>query len=600
MDESLDKLEDDYDKIMRERALASDDEFNEDSERSPHRDRRRSRRSQKLEPEGSFESSQPVRSSPPAESSQASLKAPSEPIRYVVDRGLDLPPGAEYPNLFQGASTSWRDYNADAIGPSTAMITERSRDLAAHLYNAHAIRRRTRDSMRNGNSNEKSVFAVPRRWTAWPVPVAQVPRLNEFIHTHMEETGFMHQEPDTRPSADLEEVITAVMTKISKDKYQAREWDYEDVKSDLEKIIGDKEDIMAEELELKEYGRPMVTTSLRPLVQANDDKATNQLRPLARNVITRVDKLLYGLHCAMKGRKFEEESGAEQSSEEDEDDSQSPRKDNEESMTRPRGRTLARKGSLHQQSHSRSASPNPTQAPDVSRTRGGSRDSNDSQDQNHYVKGRLRLRDWSEVMGLASMMDLPLTAVMRASKRCADLFGEDMEFHTLSEGRVKKKLNNDDQWVYTYTESETDVESAPPTPEPRSQPPPKPRSNTRSRSKATAKTPKKRAARKVKTPAIVPPSTSRSPVPEPMADSAEPSPVPGPKKAKRLQGKGEHRKTDLVCPLEDCRRHEMGFSRTWNLNQHMKIAHPSYIASVENRSNRRAKTPGKDDMIEVD
>ncbi|CAG7948563.1 unnamed protein product [Penicillium salamii] len=593
MDEAQDEVEYNHDLLMPERPLTSDFDSNDESRHaSPHRGRRRSRRTH---------SSQTMHSSPPAGRGRDTLTVESEPIRYVVDRGLDLLPGTERPNLFQGSASSWRRYNADEIGACTAMMTERSRDLGAHLYNAHAIRRRIRDSVQNNTeTNEKATFAVPRRWTVWPVPAAQVPRPDERLQSHMDETGSMRMAPDPRPSAPLEESITAVLLRASKNKYRAREWDYEDVKGDMDKRIHDKDDMMAEELEKKEYGQTLNSTVLNPIIQADDDKSTKQLRPLARNVITQIDKLLYGLHCAMKGRKYEEESGAEHSSEDEAD--QNPRKRKDENRSESRGRKPARHGSPQKQRF-RSASAQvqgkdaeverPT---DASKTRDSSCDSMESLEGNHYIRGRLKLRDWSEVMGLASMMGLPSTAVMRASKRCADLFGEDMEFHTMSEGRMKKKRNDDDQWVYTYTESDSDDESVPASPQPKSRVKTKKAPQPRSE-KATAKTYKKKHA---KTPAIVPPSASTSPVPEAAVVIREP-PRKESKRTRPGLGKGEHRKSDLICPFESCPRHTKGFSRTWNLNQHLKIAHPSYLPSGNDRSQSRPANAHEDeDLIHVD
>ncbi|CAI7616114.1 unnamed protein product [Penicillium bialowiezense] len=653
MDEAPDEVEEDHDIPFRDRPLTSDYDSNDENLRSsPRRGRSRSRR---------IQSSQMMQSSPPAPGDAASPKPAPEPIRYVVDRGLDLPPGTERPNLFQGAGSSWRRHNADDIGACTALMTEQSRDLAAHLYNAHVIRRGLRDSHQdNPEASEDSKFELPNRWTAWPMPASEVPRLNELIHKRMDNYGSLRMAPDPRPSADLEESMTAFILKAAKNKYRAREWDYEDVKSDLDKRIADKDDMMAEELEKKEYGGPLSTIVLRPAIQADDAKSTKQLRPLARNVITQIDKLLYGLHCAMKGRKFEEGSEHDERTDDeisdeefydwdyDEDDGDdngddSPHQREDKSRSRSRGRkptqeapprhqqtveeiiaqamkapqpmqdvpprhqqtveeiiAQAMKGPqpmqdappLHQQTVEEitaQATKGPEKEdeiiPDVSSTRSQSPDSIESEDDQQNPSGRMQLRDWSEVMGLASMMDLPSAAVMRASKRCADLFGEDMEFHTMPEGRVKKKRNNNGQWVYTYTESDLEDESPPTTPEPETQSAPEQSPNPQSESRATPKKYKNRS-KQAKTPAMVPQSDASSPEPEAAADTNPPTSIKKRERSRPGRGKGAHRKFDIVCPLEACTRHTKGFSRTWNLNQHMKNAHPSY-APVNERSTSR-------------
>jgi hypothetical protein len=49
------------------------------------------------------------------------------------------------------------------------------------------------------------------------------------------------------------------------------------------------------------------------------------------------------------------------------------------------------------------------------------------------AKNRLRLRDWSDVIGAASIAGFPPHVIARATKRCADLFGESMILRRLDE-----------------------------------------------------------------------------------------------------------------------------------------------------------------------
>ncbi|KAI0384261.1 RNA polymerase I-specific transcription initiation factor-domain-containing protein [Hypomontagnella monticulosa] len=49
---------------------------------------------------------------------------------------------------------------------------------------------------------------------------------------------------------------------------------------------------------------------------------------------------------------------------------------------------------------------------------------------------RLGLRDWRDVLGAAALAGFPAAAVDRAARRCADLFGQSMTLHTLTEGPV--------------------------------------------------------------------------------------------------------------------------------------------------------------------
>lgn len=599
MDEGPDLNE--LDTIMREQPLALQDDSDDESYEGNNRGRSRIRSKRSQEPQ-------------------------NDPIYYVVDRGLDLPPGVERPNLFDGHATSWRNYNADEIGAYNAMVTHRTRDLAAHLYNAHVIRRRARDTARkNPGIIDKAPLRVNKRWTAWPVHAATVPRSNEMIQRRMDAPDILQMEPDSRPSGELEECITAFILKTSKETFRARELDFEELEDNPRNKMLDGDELMDDELEKKEEDEeeePVDTRILRPTVLLDEDKSIRQLRPLARNVISQVDRLLYGLHCAMKGRKFEEDSGDEQWSDSDEEDYLTRGSAKSRSRSRSRGRRSARKESQERGLSRRSNSVRMSIAletedenlPGVSQTRAQSRDSSAGHDNNQHIKGRHKLRDWSEVLGLASMMGLPTPAVMRASKRCADLFGEDMEFRIMPEGRVKKRSKAGAGEEYAYTESESEIDLSPtsprpilpPTPQPTRRqttkselkprspaklpktkamiPKPKPKSKT---PKSNTKIPGQRRSKAHKSPAIVPPSSSPSPAPE---EPAQPAPEPTaedteqtadqePKAARPGVGKGPHRKVDILCPVRTCTRHTNGFSRKWNLNQHLKKSHGIHVAS---------------------
>lgn len=49
-------------------------------------------------------------------------------------------------------------------------------------------------------------------------------------------------------------------------------------------------------------------------------------------------------------------------------------------------------------------------------------------------KNRIGLRDWRNVLGAAALAGFPPQVIDRAARRCADLFGQSMELHSLTEG----------------------------------------------------------------------------------------------------------------------------------------------------------------------
>jgi hypothetical protein len=595
MDEALDQGESEFDTIMREQPLAFEDDSDDESYEEDNRGRSRIR-------------------------SKRAQESQRDPIFYVVDRGLDLRPGVERPNLYDGHATSWRNYNADDIGAYNAMATHRARDLAVHLYNAHAIRRRARETARkNPGVVNKAPLRVSKRWAAWPVHATTVPRANEVIEREMDLPNTFQMEPDPRPSAELEDCLTSLILKASKEAFQAREVNFEDIEDNPEYKMNDADELMEDELRKKdeeelvggEEEEPVDIKILEPTVLLDEEDSLRQLRPVVRNVISHVDRLLYGLHCAMKGRKYDEDSGDEQWTDSDEEDYQTRETRKRGSRSRSRGRTSARQESQEREPSRRSNSARAYYTEpetgdeslrDVSQTRGQSPNS-PTADGNHPTKRRLKLRDWSEVMGLAAMMSLPTPAVMRASKRCADLFGEDMEFRILPEGKVRKKRKANDQEEYAYTESESESDSAPPSPQlpPRpankrktkTKPGVEPKPKPKSKPKATAKIQSQRRSKSYLSPAIIPPSSSPPPSPppppppapeappeptEPIAEIAEQVADQEPKTTKKVVGKGPHRKADIICPIKTCSRHTKGFSRKWNLNQHLKNTHAIHVA----------------------
>lgn len=493
--------------------------------------------------------------------------------KFVLDRGKDLPSGSTRPNRWVGSRSTYKRVTANDRGAADSIIRNRARDLASHLYNAYAIRKRT----------DKQTPLNIRRWVAWPMPAEKVPRVGEFIHNQLGDPETWRMAPDARLSAELEESIMAVMTRTGKERFQAREWDLTEMKKSMDydgKMDSDPED--DDEI------------PLRPVVLADDDQARQHLRPLSRQVISRLDRVLAGLHQSMKG-KIGDESSSESSSDADSVVSQASKSARSTSRSRSRGRKRVRRNVHPEQAPgTRSqhlASKNEAQdesMPETSRSRGRSRSPNKENQTRPPVIRKHHLRDWSEVMGVASMIGLPSAAVMRASQRCSDLFGEDMTFRTFHEGRIKAQAARNTRYEYTdytYTESEGEIEetvpSSPPPPNQQLQPP-KPKSRAgRPRSRLPS--------------AAAPEPLSAEFVSDEEMEVTTPS-VP----SQAAKGKGLHRKLDLVCPMKKCPRHTNGFSRRWNLNLHMKRVHPSYRApEPSSRAERSVSTASASANVSV-
>ncbi|KAL4890982.1 RNA polymerase I-specific transcription initiation factor-domain-containing protein [Aspergillus ambiguus] len=472
------------------------------------------------------------------------------------------PPGSPLyrPNRFRGPEATWRKLTLEDRHNAEALEDIRAKDLAAHLYNSYALRARARKLARRDaeigiERDETRAFLPPKRWAAWPMPADEVPRGDELRGDDEEWTLKMPADP--RPSADLEESIMAVMLKVAKDRFNARLWD--DMMPSAANTVettSQKEGTAAEDMKSEPDSLDDLIPQ-RPVIQADDDQSRRQLRPITRNIITEFDRLLMGLHHARKGLV----AGDESSASEWQTDTESivsgssvsvrrkRRSNNETSRSHSRGRKRTRRSSVratsagprsrstHASRRASSASLSSHRRRSISRGRSIGSDRTKSRN-----KMRLGLRDWSEVLGVASMLGWPPAVVMRTAQRCAALFGEDMAYRTFKEGKLQQ-TGEGDAPTWEYAETDTDASEA------------------SLGSLSILKQPHSRAASTREE------STSR---PSSMGPEGRPN-------VERPRGKGEHRKADLICPLRSCSRHTKGFSRRWNLNLHMKRMHPGYV-----------------------
>ncbi|PWY93580.1 hypothetical protein BO94DRAFT_511246 [Aspergillus sclerotioniger CBS 115572] len=529
------------------------------------------------------------------------------PEKKVPDRIEDFQRESESPsepsyrpNRFRGPESTWRKLTAEERQNAQALEDIRAKDLAAHLYNAYALRVRAREIARRATEtneqlhDEMEAFAPPKRWAAWPLPSAEVPRPDEEIRSSVDDVWTLRMQPDPRPSAELEETIMAIMLQTAKERFMARDWE-----SKARPYTPLRRKRSASQIETQEESTGweserdgMDEVPLRPAVQTDDDKSRRQLRPLTRNILSQLDDLLMGLHRARKGGVAMDDSSASDWQTDTESMISvglSPRKRKialQRERSQSRGRKRTRRSSWKSgSSDARSQSTHVLSEPESSvlassqaDSRYRSRSQHSSRSRGRSIgsdrrrsgsRARLGIRDWSEVLGVASMIGLPPAVVMRTAQRCSNLFGEDMAFQVLKEGKVNQDVQDEDAKIWRYAESEWESE-----PEPESEveisQPSRPASR-RSRSRATS----------------TKGSTSRanSTAPEDAGDAPRP------------KGKGDHRKKDLVCPLRACSRHSKGFSRMWNLNLHMKRMHPNYRSkSLDGRSS--TGTHGEGDVYD--
>jgi RNA polymerase I specific transcription initiation factor RRN9 len=475
-------------------------------------------------------------------------------------------PLAEYrPNKYHGAASTWRSWTQKERKIAKSLQEIRARDLSAHLFNAFALKRRAQEMKHRVMEGEEhqnfpsrmnatsSPFIPQKQWTSWPMPASEVPRQDETISKDQDDIWTLKMPTDPRPSADLEDCLVAVMMRAAKERFYERKW-MPDRQGDTSQGVDTADGTGIEDdwpISIDLYH----SRELRPVVQADDEKSRQQLRPQVRHIMTQFDSLLMGLHHLRKASV-----APEYSSDTDTDtDVEStvlplslPRKRRRVdpslcSQKRGRKRTRATpqrtrasstmeigdssEAPLDLQTSAESLSTSPHQ----SRPRGQSVKRSQNFSRPSPTVARLGLRDWNDVLGIASITSWPQPVVMRAAKRCADLFGGDMMFRTMLSGKVEPIKTEDGENTWSYVEDDEGGHAI--------------------------------------TPSL--PTTISADVATTGPSEAFPA-VPG-------KGKGDHRKQDLICPVEQCRRHTKGFSRTWNLNLHLKRVHQDYYRGLTSK-----------------
>lgn len=433
-------------------------------------------------------------------------------------------------NKFRGPPSTWRGWTRRERHEYAALETMRSRDLSIHLYNSFMLKNKAKKEKArtlvtqtfNGASSEEQQDSVPpfapnRGWTAWPMPTDEVPRADERINKDPDDAWTLSMVPDNRPSAELEECIIAHMMRISRQRFEARPWDWRDARR-FEREGSpsgyDSESVLVKDENGFDDLLPP-NPDLHPVTQTDDEKSRKLLRPEARNILQRLDDLLLNLQaarntCAAVSRESKRESklpntGARSGTRNDK--ARSPSQ-----INYARSVIGSEDGDNSEDDKIPPISPSQDRENRVDRLESHI----PCQTSNQKRPVRFGLRDWSEVLGVASLAGWPTAAVMRASRRCADLFGEDQAFRTLYENKVQLGKTEDGMPCWKHAESDQSDQSD-------------------TEAKLTGN--------------------------RPMLSSTD-----NPKQDERY------------CPVAGCPRQLRGFSRAWNLNQHLKKAHADLLA----------------------
>ncbi|KAG6010475.1 hypothetical protein E4U21_006477 [Claviceps maximensis] len=134
------------------------------------------------------------------------------------------------PNRWRGTKSTWRDLTAEERMLWRSMLQVVDRDLAVHLYDAFALKRRDLDPKTaegltvKTDDGHNAIWAPPKIWTAWPLQEKLVPREGLFRETKGEDEALtLRRTEKTLPSTDLQEELGATILRMAKQRFRRRE-----------------------------------------------------------------------------------------------------------------------------------------------------------------------------------------------------------------------------------------------------------------------------------------------------------------------------------------------------------------------------------------
>ncbi|KZF26246.1 hypothetical protein L228DRAFT_8310 [Xylona heveae TC161] len=218
--------------------------------------------------------------------------------------------------------------------------------------------------------------------------------------------------------------------------------------------------------------------------------------------------------------------------------------------------------------YSSSGSTSDLSARSVTKRSGSSTDEKASRQSRTFES--LGLRDWSEVIGIASIVGWDPKVVARTASRCAKLFGESLEMRTL--GDKGAPVTTESITEFTPFGVRSDSINAPSVSS---------RNNPASRENSTSLAAESRLNEAA--------SASISSLSQPCLEGSLTRPRP------RLPQAVPYSPWSLdpqrTCPIPECRYHNHVFKKRWNLHNHIRRTHGEEFLSSADTTHRPTPTP---------
>ncbi|KAL6904588.1 RNA polymerase I-specific transcription initiation factor domain-containing protein [Trichoderma evansii] len=249
------------------------------------------------------------------------------------------------PNRWTGQQRTWQRMTAEERRLWQSMEGVEDQDLAVHLYNAFALKKRGKDSktaqdvtvtMENG---QQGIWAPPKVWTAWPLNEKHVPRQKD---AQREDDGYdkftFRNAEKQMPSSELHDELGATILRIAGERFHKSKRktiltsiegdpnsldpgasEREDEKTsnipapsspssvsgqeDMKRMLLDDEGGRShgeDELHSARVGGKKRKTleTYEPVMSSNDDLSYGLIKPSVRHILSQLDATLNILHNA--------------------------------------------------------------------------------------------------------------------------------------------------------------------------------------------------------------------------------------------------------------------------------------------------------------
>ncbi|KAK0640469.1 hypothetical protein DIS24_g9300 [Lasiodiplodia hormozganensis] len=565
---------------------------------------------------------------------------------------------------FQGKWQTYRRHIQEERDLTESLAKLRAEDLALHLYDAHALKRRllAEKAARRaageeaGDADDESEdddgqWKPPRAWTAWPLEPEHVPRPYErftILPTIDPDEEFTFRRPGhdrQRPIRDIKEILVGLVQKNAKERWNKKEWAEdtdpeagEERSTSRRSSHGANGGATADRMDTDGHGpnrgasarRAATPTGSRREFILDDDRAYEALGPTTRSIVSKLNDVLMAVHqreSRGRGRKSQRDTATATDTEASRSRSTKRRKkdqnasEGETKAKRPRGRPpksasqtpgpdstpyvtegeetsasakkrgrgrpkkydrlpgesyymarkrLAAAGQLpgsNPSSRAQTTEPEPDRASSrpptpnnpsaataalLARPRSNSTSSEDDSDgaetggkQPLRRGGKARpLKDWRDVLSKASSLGgFSEAAIARATRRCAELFGEDRTVRTAESQATVEAPAEEVQPGQGVAEEKSAAEED------------------------AGEGPSAQRPPRVKAPQVEEESSEEEANPPGDTDWAD----------DEEDGDGNNRPawdgSSLACPHSDCERHTKPYAKLWRLREHVKRTH---------------------------